>query len=269
LGETGSGNSGKNLRRVMGNLRTLTNLKKILPTDITMENIRGFIANANNKQDVLIQLAKFDENNIAELGEYIKNKGILTFATVKGPVNFIGTPSSDVFTEVNKRLEARSNAQKLLITDPDYDSKYNGHMKVMRDASEKSAELMADIHFGKSNEIDLSLPNTTSKQGQFDRVYKTTDPQTGAVTWNVVECKGGASELGSRQGHQQCTKPYIESVIANLKSQLPADDPKITKLDELLDALNAPVPRIRSYRLKQPFTDEGILGATEIVEFSL
>jgi hypothetical protein len=142
-------------------------------------------------------------------------------------------------------------------------------MKAMRDASEKSAELMADIHFGKSNEVVLSLPNTTSKQGQFDRVFRTTDPQTGAVTWNVVECKGGASELGSRQGHQQCTKPYIESVIANLKAKLPADDPKLKDLNDLEKSLLPPGVNVKAYSIKQPFNDDGTLGSTILQEFAL
>jgi hypothetical protein len=128
---------------------------------------------------------------------------------------------------------------------------------------------VADIHFGKSNEVVLSLPNTTSKQGQFDRVYKTTDPQTGAVTWNVVECKGGASELGSRQGHQQCTKPYIESVIQYLRNTNQLTNDQLDRLDELEEALNMTPSKVKSWKLQQKFDDDGNLGTTGVTEYNI
>ncbi|WP_428659604.1 fibronectin type III domain-containing protein [Runella sp.] len=258
----------KNLRRILGNLQTLTRLKSILPSDLSMDDIKGLIINSSNKQDILAELAKFDAINVDELRDLLKKRGLLTVAVKKADVPFKGSPNSAVLDQVTTRQTARQASQNLDVKSPTYDADYKAQMKAMRDASEKSAELMADIHFGKANEIDLSLPNTTAKQGQFDRVYKTTDPQTGAVTWHVVECKGGAAELGSRQGHQQCTKPYIESVIANLNANITKlNDTQRANLRDLQSALNT--SSVRSYRLKQPFTDDGTLGNTEITEFNL
>lgn len=125
---------------------------------------------------------------------------------------------------------------------------------------------LADIHFGKANEVVLSLPNTTAKQGQFDRVFRTTDPQTGVVTWNVVECKGGASELGSRQGHQQCTGLYIQSIIDNLRASNKLSNDQFMDLEKLQNALRT--NKVQAWRLKQPFNDDGTLGNTQLTEFS-
>ena len=216
---------------------------------------------------MLTELAKFDATNLDELRDLLKKRGLLTLATKKADIAFNGSPNSLVLDQVAARQKARQEAQDLDVKSLTYDVDYKAHMKTMRDASEKSAELMADIHFGKANEIELSLSNTTSKQGQFDRVYRTTDPQTGDVTWHVVECKGGAAELGSRQGHQQCTKPYIESIINNLRDSKKLTNEQLIDLEALQNAFDT--NKVKSYRLKQPFNDDGTLGNTEIAEFNL
>lgn len=84
-----------------------------------------------------------------------------------------------------------------------------------------------------------------------------------------MECKGGAAELGSRQGHQQCTEPYIRSIITNLREKLPPNSPKLQDINDLERALDPVNLRVKSYRLKQPFSDDGTLGSTEITEFNL
>lgn len=144
-----------------------------------------------------------------------------------------------------------------------YDVDYKAQMKAVRDASEKSAELMADIHFGKANEINLSL-GTLGKQGQFDRVYKNADG-----SFSVVECKGGASPLGARQGYEQCTKAYIESIIANLRASNKLTTKQLDDLDELNNAINMTPPKVKNYSLRQKFNDDGSLGDSVLTEYSL
>lgn len=82
-----------------------------------------------------------------------------------------------------------------------------------------------------------------------------------------MECKGGASELGSRQVHQQCTELYIQSIINNLRDSNKLTNDQLIDLEKLQNAFDT--NKVKSYRLKQPFNDDGTLGSTEIVEFNL
>ncbi len=255
------GVTGKILRRISSNLKTLTEIKKILPSDITMDDIRNAIINSTSKQDFLDELSRFDANNLDELRDFLKKKGLRTTAVSKGDLPFNGLPDANVTTIVSNRQAARNASQNLDVNSPTYDADYKANMKNIMTGSEQAAEAMADLHFGKTNSIDLSLPST-AKQGQFDKVYKNADG-----SFSVVECKGGASELGSRAGHQQCTKPYIESIIENLNANIAKlTDAQKLSLSELEGAVKA--GKIKSYRLKQKFKDDGSLGDTILTEYN-
>jgi hypothetical protein len=258
------GVTGKNLRRLHKNLTTLTNIKNILPSGITMDDIRDALKNSRvtNKQDFLDQLSDFDASNIDELRDFLQKRQLRSTAIPKVPdVTFSGVPDTDVQNIVANRQKARMDSQELDINDPDYATKYKANMKNIIEGSEQAAEAMADLHFGKSNFVDLSLP-MPGKQGQFDKVYRNTDG-----SFSVVECKGGASELGSRAGHQQCTKAYIESIIANLEGKLDINSQKYRDLIDLKVALDT--GKVKSYSLKQPFNGDGSLGTTKITEYNL
>ncbi len=262
------GVTGKNLRRLHKNLTTLTNIKKILPSGITMDDITAALKNSNvtNKQDFLDQLSGFDASNIDELRDFLQKRQLRSYAVAKGDVPYKGVVNTDIQSEIAKRQSIREASQSLEVSSTSYDADYKASMKQISESSEKIAEAMADLHFGESNFIDLSY-STTAKQGQFDKVYRTFDDQ-GNATWHIVECKGGASQLGSRAGHQQCTKAYIESIIVNLESKTSSLKPEQrVHLLELRTAFDN--NQVKSYSLKQPFNNDGSLGATKLTEYNL
>lgn len=75
--------------------------------------------------------------------------------------------------------------------------------------------------------------------------------------------------MGSRQGHQQCTKPYIESVIQYLRNTNQLTNDQLDKLDDLEEALNMTPSKVKSYKLQQKFDDESNLGATVVIEYNI
>ena len=84
-----------------------------------------------------------------------------------------------------------------------------------------------------------------------------------------MEYKGGASELGSRQVHQQCTKPYIESIIQYLRNTNQLTNDQLDKLDELEEALNMTPSKVKSWKIQQKFDDDGNLGTTDVTEYDI
>jgi hypothetical protein len=150
-------------------------------------------------------------------------------------------------------------------------------------ASEDAGEAAADAYFTPAlgyTSLTCSYPNTTGsgdvKQGVFDRVYsKTTNGITEVI---VVECKGGISPLGCRNGKKQGTRAYLLDIIENME-RIIRNNPSVLQnfkntailLREYYDSmeLNNPNKILKYYVIRQPFDKDGNLKDTEIKQFQI
>jgi hypothetical protein len=248
----------KNLRRRVDNQAFLTQIQKNLPDGVTMDDIKGAITASDSKQDLIDRLKGFvDENDMEGLKACIDGK--IKYVPVADLVTSSITRPSNAAIEAlaQERQTARKAAADLRSQGSTYQDELKANMQTVIAKSEALAESIADAHFIKNGsvKIDLSLPGA-GKSGQFDRVYKNSDG-----TWSIVECKGGASPLKGRSGAQQGTKPYIDSIIANLESKR---DLLTLEQNSFLTQLRSAYKsgQIKSYVLRQKFNDDGGLGNT-------
>lgn len=264
----------KILRRQIANQASLTKIKNKLPAGITMDDVKGLIANSDSKKVLLDQLSSaiddIDPNTFKSMfdGKVFYNK-VATLNLLETIANPPILNTTQALIDNQKQL--RTAIDELKSTGQQYSTEYNTLMKQVNDARERITEEVSDAYFAAKNatEVKFTWPNSP-KQGNFDRVYKNIDG-----TWSIVECKGGSSGLKGRKDangdfNQQGTKEYIQSVINDLIPNVNLTGEQKRLLNELNDALNDPQGlKVTSYVLRQPYNDLYDLSPTKLSKVQL
>ncbi|WP_395103588.1 ADP-ribosyltransferase [Actinomadura sp. SCN-SB] len=115
-------------------------------------------------------------------------------------------------------------------------------------ARDAFADLLRDRYGDREVQVEQLFPRPdadgeparTARSGEFDQVYRVTDPETGEVRHYVIEAKGPSAQLGSRIGeggfsYQQGHPAYVDSLLDAMEQRGGADADLAYALRDALD----------------------------------
>ncbi|WP_285693324.1 ADP-ribosyltransferase [Actinomadura sp. NBRC 104412] len=134
-------------------------------------------------------------------------------------------------------------------------------------ARDAFADLLRDRYGDREVQVEQLFPRPdadgeparTARSGEFDQVYRVTDPETGEVRHYVIEAKGPSAQLGSRIGeggfsYQQGHPAYVDSLLDAME-QRGGDDADLAYA--LRDALDDGQLEYHYARAKVGIDDDG------------
>jgi hypothetical protein len=181
--------------------------------------------------------------------------------------------------EIEKATVKKTGGEDYTDT-PEWKAAHHGMNEQSRLIGEEAAHAFIKGTFGDNAELVYGGPGKGSASGDFDQVWKVTNPD-GTVEYVVVEAKGGSAQLGSREvgdadyRYQQGTKEYFESVQQNMSTKAGNTDAHKNMRntgDELQAALLDGQVRyihVETPIVTDPITGKAYIGNTRIREFDL
>ena len=266
-----------------GNLSIIANVLEKYPEEAT--RLKGMMDNNQlNRQEIINKLGDYDNiKDKASLDKCLKDlKELkspakfdedlkLPHGKKDGDMHLISDdhiPNGSIEESAQIRQAYREELQGISPKTPEYKAK----IKEIIDLSENIAESRADDIIRKNYKIkdDITVDlKPINKDGvkydgpnQFDKVYRTEDG--GFV---IVEAKGGASSLGSRKGHQQGSKEYLEDLMGFLKDNRKGSPDAKKLLKELDDAIFD--GKVDYLKVHQKFDKKGNILPTEVQKFKI
>ena len=275
--------SRRNLIRRGGNLKIISTVLQKYPNE--SDRLKSLMDNPKiHRQELINKLSEYDNikdqvsldkclNELGRLKSHAKfdEDFKLSKGEKNGDMHLISDdhiPNGSIEESAQIRQAYREELQGISPKTPEYKAK----IKEIIDLSENIAESRADDIIRKNYKIkdDITVDlKPINKDGvkydgpnQFDKVYRTEDG--GFV---IIEAKGGASSLGSRKGHQQGSKKYLEDLMGFLKDNRKESPDSKKLLKNLENAIEK--GKVDYLKVHQKFDKKGNLLPTEVQKFKI